>query len=155
MKGKQKWLSPRLAAMLAAATVAFAGVCRAQAQCLSTSDVVVLNRRIVPAAGDVDLLELLRRHVSPHRLGIHAMSPEHQPAVVVDGTVLNRGIQSLADVRAQHVESVSVLRPYEAVHRFGGLGSGGAIVVTTRRGPPSSHVASTATQACRRPSIHP
>jgi len=109
----------------------------ARAQCPTTRQFVILNRKPVHADESRVLLDLLLRHVSPARLGLLASS-DSQPAVIIDGVLASGSLRVLADVPALDVDSVSVLRPVEAGQRFGPRGANGAIVLTTRSGQRSS-----------------
>lgn len=105
----------------------------AGAQCPTSRQSVIVNRKPVQADESRVLLELLQRHVSPARLGLLASS-DSQPAVIIDGLLASGDLRVLADIPALAVDSVSVLRPVDAVRRLGLRGANGAIVITTRSG---------------------
>lgn len=122
---------------IAVLTLAFLGsamTAPAHTQGLSTEYQVVVNGRIVQANGADDLLKFLRRHVTAYRLAVHAASPGDQPLLVLDGVALHGGVQRLEDIRLDHVHGVTVLRPRDAMTRYGAKGHNGAIVITTKSG---------------------
>jgi hypothetical protein len=88
----------------------------------------------VSTAGDVNLLEVLRRKYTPLRLGEYA-SAEDRPLVIVDG-VIQTGLYRLADMPAFHVANVQRLSGPEAMLFYGARARAGAIIVKTRQTDP-------------------
>ena len=95
---------------------------------------VFLNEKPVCSDGAVDVLALLRRYATTHRLKLDARSLDQQPLVVVDAIALHEGVPRLADILVNHVESILVLQPREAVARYGPKAAHGAILIITRSG---------------------
>ncbi|MGH7712056.1 MAG: hypothetical protein ACREOG_12270 [Gemmatimonadaceae bacterium] len=72
--------------------------------------------------------------MSASRLALNAESLDQQPLVIIDGVALHAGVQRLADIPVGDVHSVIVLRPADAVLRYGTRAHKGAILVTTKVG---------------------
>lgn len=54
--------------------------------------------------------------------------------VVVDGALVNEGVNALSNIRAEHVESIQILSAREATVKFGANGGNGVIIVRTTAG---------------------
>lgn len=104
----------------------------ARAQCAGRQLEVVVNQRSVRIDGATDLLQLLRRHISAYRLSLGEVSPDDQPLVVLDGLGLFGGVRRLTDIPMQDVQSITVLRPLDAMTRYGPRAGKGAIEVATK-----------------------
>jgi len=102
---------------------------------------VIVNGRAVHTGGHTSLLGLLRDHVSPLRLGIHATSVDELPLVVLAGVPLRDGFSLLSHLLLSDVASVTVLHRNEAVALWGLRASPGAIAVETKRGRQRDHAA--------------
>lgn len=77
------------------------------------------------------------RQGSPVRIyqrgvGSFLLAPDIQ--VVVDGTLVNEGVNALSNILADHVEFIQVLTAREAVLKYGANGGNGVIVVKTGAG---------------------
>ena len=94
--------------------------------------IVVDGDSVSVYSGD-SLLDVLRRRLPPAALGEHAMTPNDEPAVIVDG-IMRPGIRWLAGVTAQDIASVQRVRSVSAFHDYGASSRVGAIIVKTRRG---------------------
>ena len=57
-----------------------------------------------------------------------------QPLYVVDGVPVEDGVRVIARMPVCEAAGIDVLRPLDAFTRYGGRASGGAVVITTRRG---------------------
>ncbi|MGH7551930.1 MAG: hypothetical protein ACREMQ_02755 [Longimicrobiales bacterium] len=97
------------------------------------SDYVIVDGKAVPATGN-SLLEVLRGAVTPHRLALHADSPEEEPLVVLNGAVVSGAFRRLAEIAPRDVRRVATLRSAEAYQRYGPRAYRGAIIVETRDG---------------------
>jgi hypothetical protein len=93
---------------------------------------VFVDGKPVTAGATQSLLDLLRLTLSATRLG-DERPLELQPFVLVDGVAFVTGVRALADLPATHVDSVVVLRPAQAMGRYGARARWGAVVVRTRR----------------------
>lgn len=106
----------RIGAAVLAVVAAFCSLpTYANAQCMSTSQLIV-NRRPVCADGVGDVLSLLRRHVSTQRIALHSESSDLQPLVVLDGLALVDGVERLANVATGDVQSVLVFGRRKPLH---------------------------------------
>jgi hypothetical protein len=92
---------------------------------------VIVDGERVPTAGEESLLELLRRKLTARQLGENAARPQDEPAVFLDGVLLN-GIYRLAEIPAFHAQCVQRLRGPQAVPHYGPRARSGAIVISTR-----------------------
>ena len=104
----------------------------AHAQCPAPQNEVVVNRRIIRTEGATELLWFLRRHISGYRLALVEGSPDDQPLVVLDRVGLSGGVRRLADIPVNDVHSITVLRPLDAMARYGPRARKGAIEVATK-----------------------
>ena len=93
---------------------------------------VTVDGKVVKSQSE-SLLELLEYRVPARRLGLNARFAWEEPLLIIDDVPMSAGIRLLADMRAEHTSSVTVLRPTDAVTLYGGRASGGAIIVKTRR----------------------
>ena len=93
----------------------------------------------------LDVVERGARHLviqrtrqgSPVRIyqrgvGSFAIAPDVQ--VVVDGTLVNDGVNALSGILAEHVEFIQILSAREATVKFGASGGNGVIIVRTTAG---------------------
>ena len=94
---------------------------------------VTVDGKVVKSLQSESLLELLEYRVPARRLGMNARFVSEEPLLIIDGIPMAAGVRLLADMRAEHTASVTVLRPTDAVTLYGGRASGGAIIVNTRR----------------------
>ena len=104
----------------------------AHAQCPARPLELIVNQRSVRIDGATELLQLLRRHMSTYRLSLGDVSPDDQPLVVLDGLGLFDGMRRLADIPVQDVQSITVLRPLDALTRYGPRAGKGAIEIATK-----------------------
>lgn len=92
-----------------------------------------VNGQPVPVPIGVSLLEALGR--TPwSSLAIGFGSVSGAPLYVIDGVPVNDGLTMLRTLRACEAATVEVLRPLDAVTRWGTRAGAGAVVVATRRG---------------------
>ena len=94
---------------------------------------VTVDGKVVKSLQSESLLELLESRVPARRLGLNARFVSEEPLLIIDDVPMSAGIRLLADMRAEHSSSVTLLRPTDAVTLYGGRASGGAIIVKTRR----------------------
>ncbi|MCY4646919.1 MAG: hypothetical protein OXE73_08600 [Gammaproteobacteria bacterium] len=80
-------------------------------------------------------IERLRRSWLRRRGARTPNNPDNRPSVYVDGVRVG-AIEELFGISAEYVERISLLSPTDATTRFGTGHASGAIVITTRRGPP-------------------
>ncbi len=77
------------------------------------------------------------REGTPARIyqrGIGSIYLDAQPLVVVDGAMVNEGVNALANIHSAHVEYIQILNAREATLRYGANGGNGAIIVKTSAG---------------------
>ena len=81
-------------------------------------------------------VERLRRSWLRSQGGRTPTNPDPRPWVYVDGVRLG-SIQELYGISPEYVQTISLLSPTDATTRFGTGHVSGAIMVVTRRGPPT------------------
>jgi hypothetical protein len=77
------------------------------------------------------------REGSPVRIyqrGVSSLYVAPDIQVVIDGALVNEGVDALSNLLAEHVESIQILNAREATVRFGANGGNGAIIVRTTAG---------------------
>jgi hypothetical protein len=104
----------------------------ASAQCAQYQ--LLVNGRSVCTDASRNTLDLLRQYVSSSRLPLNSDYADEPPLVLIDGVVVYGGPMRLVDVPVGHVRSVTVLRPADAVLRYGSKASRGAILIVTASG---------------------
>jgi len=95
---------------------------------------LVVDGRSVCTDASRNTLDLLRQHVSSSRLPLNGDYADQSPLVLLDGIVVYGGPARLVDVPVGHVQSVTVLRPADAVLRYGSKAARGAILIVTGSG---------------------
>lgn len=80
-------------------------------------------------------IERLRRSWLRRRGARTPNNPDNRPSVYVDGVRVGP-IEELFGISAEYIERISLLSPTDATTRFGTGHASGAIVISTRRGPP-------------------
>jgi len=65
-------------------------------------------------------------------IGSIYIAPDIQ--VVVDGTLVNEGVNALSNILVQHVETIQILNSREATTKYGANGGNGVIIVRTTAG---------------------
>lgn len=92
---------------------------------------VRVNGRAADASSG-SVLEVLSRETTRLWVGTLAATAGEEPLLVLDDVQL-LGLRSLADIPASDAQSIEVLRPNDAVTRYGPQAQYGAVVVVTRR----------------------
>jgi len=81
------------------------------------------------------------REGSPLRIyhrGVNSFSLNTEVQVVVDGLLVNDGVEALRNIPTSSIENVQILSAREGTTRFGATAGGGLILVnTTAKGTPS------------------
>ncbi len=69
-----------------------------------------------------------------YQRGIGSIYLDSALQVVVDGALVNEGVNALANINAAHVEFIQILNSREATLKYGANGGNGAIIVKTTAG---------------------
>lgn len=69
-----------------------------------------------------------------YQRGIGSIYLDAQVQVVVDGALVNDGVNALANIHAAHVEFIQILTAREATTKYGANGGNGVIIVKTNAG---------------------
>lgn len=92
-----------------------------------------LDREVYTSAHHA--IERLRRSWLRRRGARTPNNPDNRPLVYVDGVRVGP-IEELFAISAEYIARISLLSPTDATTRFGTGHASGAIVISTRRGPP-------------------
>ncbi len=92
-----------------------------------------LDREVYTSAHHA--IERLRRSWLRRRGARTPNNPDNRPSVYVDGVRVGP-IEELFAISAEYIARISLLSPTDATTRFGTGHASGAIVISTRRGPP-------------------
>jgi hypothetical protein len=69
-----------------------------------------------------------------YQRGISSIYLDSDLQVVVDGALVNDGVNALSNINASHVDFIQILNAREATLKYGANGGNGAIIVKTTAG---------------------
>lgn len=111
------------------------GGCATQSAGGTTARHNLVTTEQLARAGDVSLYDALRT-VRPTflrtRQPAHATMPEVPVKVFMGGLEMMEGLDHLRQIMARNVQEVEFLEPHQAITRFGGGTSGGALVIVMK-----------------------
>jgi TonB-dependent SusC/RagA subfamily outer membrane receptor len=91
-----------------------------------------INLKVDKGANQADV-DMVKEHLRNRNTGLVVRGAEDKlPLVVVDGKVMGRGTDVLAQIEVSQIQSISVLKDDSAMAEYGEQAKDGAIIVITK-----------------------